>query len=269
MPADVLLLLDDGPLFAVWKPSGLPTQAPAEFPSLEARMKDWLRAREGKEGNVYLGVPQRLDRPVSGVILFTRHVRAAKKVSQQFERRQVRKTYWACVEGTVAPAEGTWTDRLKKIYGKPRTEVVGPDDPEGREAVLHYRTLGTWRTAGGADGAAAREGGEEGEGGVTDKPAAREGSWLEIDLETGRTHQIRIQGASRGHAIVGDAFYGATTPFGSPDIEERERPIALHARRIQLRHPTTQEPLDITAPLPATWRELGLPLQAGDYLSAD
>lgn len=249
-----ILLLDDGPLFAVWKPAGLATQAPAEFPSLEARMKDWLRAREGKEGNVYLGVPQRLDRPVSGVILFTRHVRAARKVSTQFERREVRKTYWACVEGTVAPAEGTWTDRLKKIYGKPRTEVVGPDDPDGREAVLHYRTLGAWRMAATADGA------------PDDAAIVREGSWLEVDLETGRTHQIRIQAASRGHAIVGDTFYGATTAFGPAGLEERERPIALHARRIQLRHPMTGAPLDLTAPLPETWRPLGLPVAEDDYL---
>lgn len=247
---DVRLLLDDGPLFAVWKPAGLATQAPAEFPSLEARMKDWLRAREQKEGNVYLGVPQRLDRPVSGVILFTRHVRAARKVSEQFERRQVRKTYWACVEGIVSPAEGTWTDRLKKIYGKPRTEVVGPDDPDGREAVLNYRTLGTWRKLDDAKTA-----------------GPREGSWLEIDLETGRTHQIRIQAASRGHAIVGDAFYGATSTFGDATLEERELPIALHARRIQLRHPMTGTPLDITAPLPDTWRELGLPLSDEDFLA--
>jgi 23S rRNA pseudouridine1911/1915/1917 synthase len=253
---DVRLLLDDGPLFAVWKPAGLATQAPAEFPSLEARMKAWLRAREGKEGNVYLGVPQRLDRPVSGVILFTRHVRAARKVSDQFERRQVSKTYWACVEGIVSPAEGTWTDRLKKIYGKPRTEVVGPDDPDGREAVLNYRTLGTWRRLGTSQ-----------ELGDAPTSGPREGSWLEIDLETGRTHQIRIQAASRGHAIVGDAFYGATSTFGEPGLEERERPIALHARRIQLRHPMTGTPLDITAPLPETWRELGLPLSDADFLA--
>ena len=167
----------------------------------------------------------------------------------------MRKTYWACVEGTVEPAEGTWTDRLKKIYGKPRTEVVGPDDPDGREAVLHYRTLGTWSMPATADGA------------TGETAAAREGSWLEVDLETGRTHQIRIQAASRGHAIVGDAFYGATTTFGPAELEERERPIALHARRIQLRHPMTGAPLDITAPLPETWRSLGLPLEAEDYLA--
>jgi 23S rRNA pseudouridine1911/1915/1917 synthase len=233
-----ILLYDDGPLFAVWKPPGVATQAPAEFPSLEAEMKDWLRAREQKPGNVYLGVPHRLDRPVSGVILFTRHVRAARKVATQFERREVRKTYWACVEGRVEPPAGTWTDRLKKVYGKPQTEVVGPDDALGREAVLHYRTLG--ECAG--------------------------GTWLEIELETGRTHQIRIQAASRGHAVLGDAFYGATTPFGPQEVDERAKHIALHARSIALRHPMTQSPVAVTAPLPDSWRALQLPLADVDYL---
>ncbi|MGC3966577.1 MAG: pseudouridine synthase [Pirellulales bacterium] len=177
-------------------------------------------------------------------------------MSEQFERRQVRKTYWACVEGTVTPAEGTWTDRLKKTYGKPRTEVVGAGDPDGREAVLHYRTLGTWRMEATATTA------DDGAG-----CGPREGSWLEVDLETGRTHQIRIQASSRGHAIVGDAFYDATTPFGPTGLEERERPIALHARRIQLKHPMTDAPLDLTAPLPQTWRELELPLADEDYLA--
>jgi 23S rRNA pseudouridine1911/1915/1917 synthase len=238
------ILYDDGPLFAVWKPPGVATQAPAEFPSLEAEMKDWLRAREGKTGNVYLGVPHRLDRPVSGVILFTRHVRAARKVATQFERRQVRKIYWACVTGRVEPAEGTWTDRLKKVYGKPQTEVVGPDDPLGQEAVLHYRTLGPC-----SDGA--RSG----------------GTWLEIELETGRTHQIRIQAASRGHAVLGDAFYGATTTFGPQDVEDRAKQIALHARSIALRHPMTQAAIEVTAPLPDSWRTLKLPLDETAYLN--
>lgn len=237
------LLLDDGPLFAVWKPAGLATQAPEPFPSLEAQMKNWLKRREAKEGNIYLGVPHRLDRPVSGVILFTRHVRAASRVSLQFEKRQVRKTYWTCVEGVVEPASGTWTDRLKKTYGKPHAEVVGEDDPYGRPAVLHYRTLGTLQLAGG--------------------PA----TWLEIELETGRTHQIRIQAASRGHAVVGDAFYGATSKFGPQTEEERDRHIALHARSLELRHPMTDVPVAITAPLPQDWRELGLSLTESDFLS--
>lgn len=242
------ILYDDGPLFAVWKPPGTATQAPAEFPSLERAMKDWLRAREGKgpTENVYLGVPHRLDRPVSGVILFTRHVRAARKVAKQFERRAVKKIYWTCVEGRVEPPTGTWTDRLKKAYGRPRAEVVGPDDPLGQAAVLHYRTLG-----------------------ACDCGPSGCGTWLEIELETGRTHQIRIQAASRGHAVVGDAFYGATSTFGPQQVAEREKHIALHARSIALRHPMTDAPVAVTAPLPASWRALQLPLDDRDYWEPD
>lgn len=236
------LLYDGNPLFGIWKPPGTATQAPAPFPSLETQMKDWLREREQKTGNVYLGVPHRLDRPVSGVIVFTRHERAARSVSRQFERRTVKKLYWTVVEGLVSPAEGTWTDHLRKIYGRPQTEVVRPDAPGAQVAVLRYRKLGTTTT---------REG----------RPA----TWLEIELETGRTHQIRIQASSRGHAVLGDSSYGATTTFGPQGVDPRERHIALHARFLGLRQPKTQDPVDLTAPLPQSWRELSLPVAATDY----
>jgi 23S rRNA pseudouridine1911/1915/1917 synthase len=238
------ILFDSGPLFAVWKPPGLATQAPPQFPSLELQMKDWLRAREGKTGNVYLGVPHRLDRPVSGVILFTRHDRAARSVSRQLERRQVQKIYWACVAGFVTPDDGTWTDYLRKIYGRPQTEVVAADAPGAQIAVLRYRTLARVAAAEGV-------------------PA----TWLEIELETGRTHQIRVQAGSRGHAVLGDAAYGSPHAFGPQTFEPRERHIALHSRRIRLAHPKSREPVDVTAPLPDSWRPLGLPtLGAGDFL---
>jgi 23S rRNA pseudouridine1911/1915/1917 synthase len=239
------LLFDSGPLFAVWKPPGLATQAPPQFPSLELEMRDWLRAREGKTGNVYLGVPHRLDRPVSGVILFTRHDRAARSVSRQLERRTVRKVYWACVAGFVTPEEGTWTDHLRKIYGRPQTEVVAADAEGAQIAVLRYRTLGRIVAAEGV-------------------PA----TWLEIELETGRTHQIRVQAGSRGHAVLGDSAYGSNHAFGPQTDEWRDRHIALHARRIQLAHPKSREPVDVTAPLPDSWRALNLPgLGEGDYLA--
>jgi 23S rRNA pseudouridine1911/1915/1917 synthase len=89
------------------------------------------------------------------------------------------------------------------------------------------------------------------------------GTWLEVQLETGRTHQIRIQAASRGHAVVGDSQYGSTLPFGDPELDIRDRPIALHARHLAFRHPMTPENVDVTAPLPGDWDALGLP---GDLL---
>lgn len=223
------ILYDDGPVLVVNKPAGLLTQAPRGIDSLEVRVRAFWKAREEKEGNIYCGVIHRLDRPVSGAVLFARHVRAAQRLSRQFEERTVSKTYWAVVEGDVEPDEGTWTDSLHKRHGMAQAIVVPDDDPRGKRAVLHYRVRGR------PEGA----------------------TWLEIELETGRTHQIRVQGASRGHAVLGDEQYGATTPFGPRVDEPRDRAIALCARTLGFRHPMRDEQVTVTAPLPASWEGLG------------
>jgi len=224
------LLYESGPCLAVCKPAGLLTQAPPGIDSLEVRIKELFRRREGKTGNIYLGIPHRLDRPASGAMVFARHVRAARRLAEQFEGRLVGKTYWACVAGQVDPPEGELRDFLRKIPGHPRAEVVPEEDPEGRQALLAYRTLGRYDW----------------------------GAWLEVELHTGRTHQVRVQFASRGHPLLGDAFYGCTIPFGEPFEDERLRAIALHCRRLSFAHPMTREPVTVTAPLPEDWRSLGL-----------
>ena len=231
--APLEILYDEGPCLVVNKPAGLLTQAPRGIDSLELWVKEFYRQREGIEtdAKVYLGLPHRIDRPVTGAIVLARHVRAARKLSSQFENRTVSKVYWAFVEGQVTPDEGTWTDYLHKRHGLAQTEVVQADHPAAKHAVLHYRVL--WH--------------------------GPQGSWLEVCLETGRTHQIRIQSASRGHAVLGDKQYGSQTPFGEQFPELRDRAIALHARRLGFRHPMTDEPVDVTAPLPATWQPLNLP----------
>lgn len=238
------VLYEAGPALVVLKPAGVATQAPPGIDSMEVRVRQWYLQREGREGNIYLGVPHRLDRPVSGALIFARNVRAAQRISKQFEQRKVRKVYWACVAGRVEPDAGTWTDQLRKIYGKPRTEIVAADDPEGRSAVLHYRTLARhdW------------------------------GTWLEVELETGRTHQVRVQAASRGWPVLGDEMYGSTTTFGSVPLDAsvedaRGRSIALHGRSIAFEHPMTREPVSVTAPLPAEWRSLNLALPESDFLA--
>jgi RluA family pseudouridine synthase len=224
------ILHEDSACLVVAKPPGILTQAPLGIDSLEVRIKQFLKERDQKPGGVYLGVPHRLDRPASGVIAFAKNVRAARRISEQFERREVEKRYWAMAGGDVQPAEGTWTDLLKKIYGKPRSQVVDAADPEGKLAVLHYRVL--QRVAG--------------------------GTLLEIGLETGRTHQIRIQCASRGHPLWGDELYGSQQRFGPWHDDERERLIALHARSLRFRLPATREYITCVAPLPAVWRETGV-----------
>ncbi|NUQ62622.1 MAG: RluA family pseudouridine synthase [Pirellulales bacterium] len=224
------LLYESGPCLVVNKPPGLLTQAPPGIDSLETRIKEFVKRREGKAGKVYLGVPHRLDRPASGAMVFARHVRAARRLAEQFEARTIRKIYWACVEGRVAPEKGTWEDFLWKVPEEPRAEVVGRDHPEGRIALLHYRTLG----------------------------AGPWGSMLEIELETGRTHQVRVQAASRGHPLLGDDQYGSKIPFGAQHEDPRLRAIALHARSLSFLHPMTHEPVSIVAPVPEAWRTLGL-----------
>lgn len=227
----VRVLYESGPCLAVLKPAGLATQAPPGIDSLEVRIKALLAERNPQHESIYLAVPHRLDRPVSGAMIFATRRRAAHKISQQFEHREVKKTYWACVEGEVAPAAGTWTDTMRKVYGHPKAEIVPAEHPEARLAVLHYRTLS--HTA--------------------------HGSWLEIELETGRTHQIRLQAASRGHAVLGDAFYGGRIEFGVQHADERLRAIALHGRSLAFRDPATKEIVEVVAPLPEAWAALGLP----------
>jgi 23S rRNA-/tRNA-specific pseudouridylate synthase len=241
------ILYDNGPVLVVNKPPGILTQAPAGIDSLEVQVKAFYREREKKEGNIYLGLPHRLDRPVSGAIVFARHVRAARKLATQFENRTVTKVYWAIVEGDVQPDEGTWTDYLHKRHGMAQAIVVPEDDPRGKLAVMRYRVLGKWgRESFSEHNYPAVELGPE----KDSRPLL---SWLEVELETGRTHQIRVQAASRGHPVVGDAQYGATLPFGEQFADERLRAIALHARQLGFNHPMTGEPVDIIAPTSAAW----------------
>lgn len=225
------VLYEDGPCFVVDKPGGVLTQAVPGVDSLEVRIKTAIKRRLGKtEGDVYLGVPHRLDRPASGVMVFARHVRATRRLAEQFEGRMVRKIYWTLVEGEIAEDHGVWRDFMRKVPNEPRAEIVDREHPDARLAVLNFRVRRRWDAM----------------------------TWLEIELETGRMHQIRLQAATRGHPVVGDRQYGASSEFGPLTTDLRERWIALHARSIRFRHPMHREQVDVTAPLPEAWRSLGV-----------
>ena len=224
------ILYQEGPCFVVAKPAGILTQAPSNIPSIERCVRQLIREREGKTGNFYLGVPHRLDRPVSGALVLARHVRACRRLAEQFAERTVGKVYWAVVEGVLQSAEGAWIDHMRKIPGRAKAEIVTPDHPEAREARLNYRVL--------------------------EKTAF--GSLLEITLETGRMHQIRLQAQSRGFPVVGDTRYGAIHPFGIQHDDPRLRSIALHGRLLTFRHPMTRATVTVEAPLTADWSSLNL-----------
>lgn len=242
------ILCEDGPVIAVNKPAGIVVQgAPAGVSNLADQVRQHLKVQNAKPGNVYLGVPHRLDRPVTGVVVFSRNSKCAARLAEQFAQREVVKTYRAVVERPPDPASGTWTDWLIRIGGGdetqaedsshgPKVAVAAEGTPQAKRAVLHYRTIAVNRGR----------------------------ALVEIGLETGRMHQIRIQFASRGCPIVGDTQYGAATAWDGREIRpatsadlDRYHPIALHAWRLALKHPVRYDALTIIAPQPASWDALG------------
>jgi 23S rRNA pseudouridine1911/1915/1917 synthase len=222
------VLFEDNHCLVVAKPAALLTQGvPPGLPTLEAMVKEYLKEKYHKVGNVYLGIPHRLDRPVSGAVLFARNTKAARRLAEQFQQRQVTKRYWAILEGDVQPEEGDWEDWLRKLPEEARSERVEPDTPGGRQAVLHYRRL----------------------------QACEGGCLVEFQPVTGRMHQIRVQASLRGCPVRGDVLYGARLPFGTPAELPRDRMIALHARSLTFLHPIRYEPITVVAPLPEAWGE--------------
>jgi 23S rRNA pseudouridine1911/1915/1917 synthase len=234
MSHELHILFEDNHCIAVAKPAGLLTQGvPPGIPTLEAQVKAYIKDKLQKPGNVYLGVPHRLDRPVSGVVLFARNTKAAQRLSEQFGDRRVTKIYWGAVEGAVQPTAGVWEDWLRKVPDEARAEKAEPNAADAKQAELNYRVMQSF------DG----------------------GTLVEFHPVTGRMHQIRVQAAVRGHPLLGDALYGSTRRFG-PDAElPRDRIIALHARCLTFLHPIRYEPITLTAPLPAVWHELGVTLE--------
>ncbi len=213
------ILYEDNHCVAVLKPAGVPsTHFDGQVETVDRAVKAYLKERYQKPGNVFLGVVHRLDKPVSGVLLFARTSKAAARLSEQFREGTVEKIYWAVVEGDVTTAAGTLADWLRKDEARGRVEVVAPDTPGARQALLHFHQRGR-------------------HGGLT---------WLEVRPQTGRTHQLRVQLAHHARPIYGDAKYGGLHTFGNA--------IGLHARSLTFLHPVRYEPVTLTAELPRAWR---------------
>jgi 23S rRNA pseudouridine1911/1915/1917 synthase len=222
-PPPLQVLYEDNHLLALVKPAGLPTMGtPEGQPTLLTLAKEYVKQRYQKPGNVYLGVVSRLDAPVTGIVLLARTSKAAARLTEQFRSRDVEKTYWALVEGVIEPPDGRLINHLAEDERHRRMHVVGPTMPGAKEARLTYRRLSV------VDG----------------------NSLLEVELETGRKHQIRLQLSSHGHPVVGDRKYGSRAPFPNG--------IALHARRLAIAHPTTGVRIELEAPLPPAWRQFGI-----------
>ncbi len=217
------VLYEDNHIIVVNKQSGEIVQGDKTGDTpLSDIVKTYLKEKYNKPGNVFLGVVHRLDRPVSGVVLFAKTSKALPRLNKLFaEHEKVRKTYWAIVGNKPPQESGTLTHWLTRNEKTNTAKAYDREVPNSKKAILDYRLIA----------------------------ASQRYFLLEIQLHTGRHHQIRCQLAKMGCPIKGDLKYGA--PRSNPDGS-----ICLHARHLELEHPVTHEILSITAPVPqdALWQ---------------
>lgn len=217
------VLHEDNHCLVVNKPAGLLTQGDSTGePTLLDAARAYLKEKYAKPGNVFVGLVHRLDQTTSGVVILARTSKAASRLSEQFRKGTIEKVYWAVVEGQIADDAGEWTDALLKDERRNVVEVVRAETPGSHAASLAYRVV---------------------ERGLRN-------CWLEVRPVTGRSHQIRVQLASRGHPIAGDRKYGALSVVKALDGRKR---IALHAHRVTFSHPTGRKAVSVTAEAPADW----------------
>lgn len=190
---------------------------------LSETVKQYLKEKYHKPGNVFIGVTHRLDRPVSGLVVFATTSKALSRLNEMFKNSEVKKTYWAIVKQTPAETEGELVNYLVRNEKQNKSYAYDIEKPGSKKAILHYRLI------------------------------ARSDNYclLEVDLKTGRHHQIRCQLAKMGCPIKGDLKYGF--PRSNPDGS-----ICLHARRVRFVHPVSKELIDVVAPVPSDnlWRSL-------------
>lgn len=214
VPEDILY--EDNHLLVVNKRCGdLVQPDPSGGPALEQQIKEYIRRRDGKPGDVFLGVVHRIDRPVSGAVLFAKTSKALVRLNEMIREGRIKKTYWALTEERPDPEEGELRHYIVRDEKTNRSRAFDAPRKAGREARLRYRMLG----------------------------AATHYTLVEVDLITGRHHQIRAQLSKAGWPIRGDLKYGArrSNPDGG---------ISLHSRRVEFVHPVRREPLAVTAPVP-------------------
>ena len=182
---------------------------------LSETVKQYLKEKYQKPGNVFLGVTHLLDRPVSGLVIFAKTSKALTRLNEMFRAGEVKKTYWAVVKNAPKESEGELVHFLVRNEKQNKSYAYDKEVPNSKKAVLDYRLIG------------------------------RSDNYylLEVDLKTGRHHQIRCQLAKMGCPIKGDLKYGS--PRSNPDGS-----ICLHARRVRFVHPVSKELIELKAPLP-------------------
>lgn len=182
---------------------------------LSEEVKEYLKVKYNKPGNVFCGVTHRLDRPTSGIVVFAKTSKALSRLNAMFKNNEIDKTYWAVVKKLPEKTEATLTHYLIKNERTNKSTAYDVEKPNTKKSVLHYKVIGQ----------------------------SQNYNFLEVDLETGRHHQIRCQLSKIGSPIKGDLKYGAerSNPDGS---------ISLHARKIAFIHPVSKEKIEVVAPTP-------------------
>ncbi|MFT5337794.1 MAG: 23S rRNA pseudouridine1911/1915/1917 synthase [Sphingobacteriales bacterium] len=216
-PQNLEVLFEDNHLIAVNKKVGDITQGDktGDMPLSEV-VGLYLKNKYAKPGDAFVGVIHRIDRPVSGVVLFAKTSKALARMNLQFQDKEAKKRYHAIVFGTISPKQGTLEHYLIKDASKNKSRICNANTPNAKKAILHYNTIR-----------------------VGDKY-----SLVQIALETGRHHQIRVQLSSLGEAIRGDLKYGAKR-------SNKDGGISLHSRTLAFTHPVTKEHVSIIAPYPS------------------
>lgn len=190
---------------------------------LSDMLKAWLKEKYSKPGNVFVGVAHRLDRPVSGVVVFAKTSKALARLNDMFRLGEVKKTYWAIVKNNPPASEGELVNWLVRNEKQNKSYAYDKECPNSKKAILHYKVI------------------------------ARSDRYylLEIDLKTGRHHQIRCQLAKMGCPIKGDLKYGF-------DRSNKDGGISLHAHSAAFIHPVSKNPVEIIAPVPddTLWKSL-------------
>lgn len=221
--SDSQIVYEDNHMMVINKKSGQLVQGDKTGdPSLLELIKDFIKNRDEKPGNVFLGLVHRIDRPTSGLVIYAKTSKALSRLTVMVKNREVKKTYWAIVGKEMIPKSQRLIHYLQKNEKTNKATVFIKSTDNAKESILNYQIIKTLDNY----------------------------QLLEIDLETGRHHQIRAQLSKIGVPIKGDLKYGA--PRSNPDGG-----ISLHARKLEFEHPVTKENVQITAPVPqndAIWK---------------